>query len=331
MKTTLTSRERIERVLSGEIPDQVPVSLWRHFPVDDQTSDGLARATLDFQAHFRFDFIKVTPPSSFCLLDWGVRDRWQGNTEGTRDYTERVIRKPEDWYSLKELNPRQGAIGNELKALRWIIKETPHNTPVIQTVFSPLAQAKNLVGPDQLLVQLRQNPDAVHAGLKVITETTIRYIQEVKNSGADGIFYACQHGQYRLLNLEEFRTFSRFYDLQVLEPAREMWFNMLHLHGEGVMFDEVTDYPVDVINWHDRNTAPDLKTGMLHFKGAVCGGLSRTDSMVLGTPEMVSEEARQAINSTGGKRFILGTGCVLPIIAPQSNILAARSAVERRE
>jgi uroporphyrinogen decarboxylase len=328
MNRLTSSRERIERVLAGDRPDRVPVSLWRHFPVDDQTPEGLAKATLEFQQRFQFDFIKVTPPSSFCLADWGVRDHWVGNTEGTREYIDRPVKKPEDWLKLQVLNPLQGRLGNQIKALKMILKGSSKSTPVLQTVFSPLAQAKNLVGPEELIVHLRKDPERVHEGLKTITQTTIQFIQEIQKTGADGIFYACQHARYNLLSRDEFYSFSRFYDLQVLEAAQRMWFNMLHLHGEEVMFDEVTDYPVEVINWHDRHTYPDLGTGLQHFKGTVCGGLSRSEMMVLGTPESVTAEALNAINATDGRRFILGTGCVLPIIAPLSNILAARSAVE---
>jgi uroporphyrinogen decarboxylase len=50
--------------------------------------------------------------------------------------------------------------------------------------------------------------------------------------------------------------------------------------------------------------------------------------MVLGTPERVAAEVKEAILATGGRRFILGTGCVLPIVAPSGNILAARRSVE---
>jgi uroporphyrinogen decarboxylase len=49
--------------------------------------------------------------------------------------------------------------------------------------------------------------------------------------------------------------------------------------------------------------------------------------MVLGTPIQVQTEARVAIQATQGKRFILGTGCVMPIITPHGNILAARESV----
>jgi uroporphyrinogen decarboxylase len=109
---------------------------------------------------------------------------------------------------------------------------------------------------------------------------------------------------------------------------KEFWLNMLHLHGEQVMFNQFLDYPIQIINWHDRDTSPSLVEAQSRYKGAVCGGLRREITMVLGTPEQVLSEARAAIQATEGKRFILGTGCVLPIIAPRANILAARRSVE---
>jgi hypothetical protein len=50
--------------------------------------------------------------------------------------------------------------------------------------------------------------------------------------------------------------------------------------------------------------------------------------MVLGTPEQVKLEARDAIQQTGGRGLILGTGCVMPTIVPRANIVAARQSVE---
>lgn len=94
------------------------------------------------------------------------------------------------------------------------------------------------------------------------------------------------------------------------------------------MFDLFSDYPVSIINWHDRDTQPSLADGKRRFKGVVCGGLQRERTMVLGTPETVILEAKDAIEATQGTRFILGTGCVMPMITPRANILAARRSVE---
>jgi uroporphyrinogen decarboxylase len=324
---TYSHRTRLETCLGGVQPDRTPVALWRHFPVDDQTPAGLAAATLDFQRTYDFDLVKVTPASSFCLKDWGVEDEWRGATEGTRDYTRRVITQPEDWSRLPVLSPFSGKLGNQLECLRLIVNDLGPDVPVIQTIFNPLSQAKNLLGKDTLLVHLRRYPEVVHAGLRILTETTQRFVEAAIQTGIAGVFFAVQHAQYGLLSEAEYDTFGRPYDFQVLEPARGLWLNMLHLHGEDVMFDRFLDYPVEVINWHDRDTWPSLRQAQDRFTGVVCGGLQRDRTMVLGTPERVTAEVQDSVHVTEGKRFILGTGCVLPIIAPRANIWAARQAV----
>ncbi len=323
----LTHRERMEICLSGEQPDQVPISLWRHFPVDDQTPDGLAAATAAFQHQYDFDFIKVTPSSSFCLKDWGADDHWTGHSEGTREYTKYVINQPDDWYSLPVLNPRQGHLGDQLNCLRLLTSEFSPQTPLVQTIFSPLAQAKNLIGKERLQVHIRKYPEAVLAGLERITETTLQFQEEAAKTGIDGIFYAIQHAQYGLLSSSEFEAFSKPFDLKILNAARGFWLNLAHLHGENVMFDEIINYPVSIINWHDRQTPPDLITAKTEYGGVLCGGLRQWETMVLGTSEQVCSEALDAIKATSGRKFILGTGCVLPVMAPRGNILAARQIV----
>jgi len=324
----LTHRQRLEACLAGGAVDRPPVALWRHFPVDDQSPDSLAAATVDFQRVYDFDLVKVTPASSFCVKDWGAVDEWRGAAEGTRDYTQRVIRRAEDWESLPVLDPHRGYLADQLVCLRQIVADLGPQVPVIQTIFNPLSQAKNLVGREALLVHIRRYPQAVSAGLKVIAESTQRFIAAARQTGIAGIFYAVQHAQYGLLSDQEYEEFGRRYDLQVLEPARDFWLNILHLHGEEIMFDRFLDYPVAGINWHDRETPPFLAEAQRRFSGVLCGGLRRWETMVLGTPEQVTAEARDAITATGGQRFILGTGCVLPIISPRGNIWAARRSVE---
>lgn len=325
----ISHQQRIENCLRGDLPDKTPIAMWRHFPVDDQTPEGLAHAILDFQKLYDFDIVKVTPSSSYCLKGWGVVDEWRGNPEGTRQYIHRVINSPEDWLNLRLLDPYKGALGDQLTCLKIINNELGSSVPVIQTIFSPLAQAKNLVGGEMLLVYLRQYPEAVAAGLKTIAETTCRFIEAANNTGISGIFYAVQHGNYHLLSESEYIQFGRKFDLEVLELVRGKWLNMLHLHGENIMFKCFTDYPVQVINWHDRETFPTLAEGKKLFSGVVCGGLQRERTMELGTPEHVHSEASDAILATEGKRFILGTGCVLQITTPRANIMAALQAARR--
>lgn len=323
----LTHRTRMENCLAGLANDRPPVALWRHFPVDDQDPYLLAKVTLHYQQTYDFDLVKVTPASSYCLRDWGIEDEWRGASEGTRQYTRRVIHEPGDWRTLPVLDPRQGALGRQLTCLKLLKQALEPDTPVIQTIFNPLSQAKNLVGGDQLLVHLRRYPEEVQAGLEIIAEGTRRFIEAIAETGISGVFYAVQHAQYGLLSEEEYLSFGRKFDLQLLGQEKSLWLNMLHLHGEQVMFDLFTDYPVQVINWHDRDTPPDLKAGLQKYPSVVCGGLQR-QLVELGSAEQVRAQALEALLTTQGERFILGTGCVTPITAPHGNLVAVRQSVE---
>ncbi len=144
---SLTHRERLQACLADDSAlDRPPTALWRRFPVDDQSPEALAAATLNFQHNYDFDLVKVTPAPSFCLKDWGAEDVWEGNPEGTRRYTQRVIEHPQDWETLPVLNPRRVPyLSGHLACLRLIRANLPSETPLLQTVFSPLAQAKEAI------------------------------------------------------------------------------------------------------------------------------------------------------------------------------------------
>ena len=326
----MNHRKRMETCLSGDQPDRTPIALWRHFPVDDMTPKGLADAHLHFQKSYDFDFLKVTPPSGYFLYDWGVEDEWQGNYEGTRVYTKRVVHSPDDWEKLPVLDPYKGTLAEQLAALKTITKALGKDTPVIQTIFNPLSLAKKLVGDEDLFIHLREHPNKLHKGMNILVESCQAFVRAVvKETGVDGIFFATQHAQESFLSREEYKEFGHQYDLPVLEEAQSFWLNVLHLHGKDVYFDELSDYPVEVINWHDMETEPDLAGGKSKFSGVVCGGIRQWDTLVLESPEQVREEALAAIEVTGGKRFILGTGCVAQIITPHGNLMAARNAVDK--
>ncbi len=329
MTNMLTARQRIENLLTGGKIDRPGVALWRHFPVDDQQPDHLAAAIANFQNTFQFDLIKITPASSFCLIDWGAKDIWRGNPEGTRDYEPPAIPNPETFSKLETLPPLLGNLGRHLECIRLIQKEFRKTTPVIQTIFSPLAQAKNLLGKSNLVSYLRQSPDLILQGLETIKSTTLSYLQECKNLGIDGIFYAVQHAQEEVMTGQEYLKFGKPFDMEILTEAEDLPINMLHLHGDNIMFDLVKDLPAAIVNWHDRHSSLPLSQGKKYFNKLVCGGLRQWQSLAYGDPALVAVEAQDAINQIQDGHFILGTGCVLPIIAPYGNIMAMRNAVDK--
>lgn len=323
-----SKRKRLEAIISGQKADRIPVALWRHWPGDDQDAAALAAAHLQWQRDYDWDLLKVGPASSFSVVDWGVKDRWVGHIEGTRERTFHPIQKPSDWETLKPLDPTQGMLATQIETLRKIKEALGEEVPILATIFSPLSQAKHLAGADNMLAHLRSEPESFHRGLETITETVLRYIDLAKKAGISGIYYAIQYARYPLLNTSEFDEFGRMYDITILSEVRDLWLNMTHIHSDQIMFQHVADYPVQFVNWHDRQTGISLAEGLQHISGAASGGIDQW-SIHEEAPASALAEAADAVAQTNGSRLLLSTGCVIMTTTPLRNIRAVREFVEK--
>ncbi len=327
--STLSKRERLQRLCAGEKADRPGVALWRHWPGDDQIPEELAQSTLSWQQQFDWDFVKVSPSSHYGVYAWGARSQWLGNNEGNRQYTYHPIQQEADWFALRPQDPRAGMLGEQIRGLQIIGDALPRHTPFIQTIFSPTAQLKYLAGKERVLAEIRLHPDAVHHALHVITQTTLDFLQAIRATGVAGIFYAVQLCSPQYLTWDEYERFGLVYDSQIMQAANELfWFNLLHLHGAGAYFQLASRLPVQAVNWHDREGPPSLAEARQQFSGALVGGLHHWDSMLRGTPQDVWCEATDAIEQTDGRGLILATGCVTMITSPLGNIRAARKVVD---
>lgn len=312
--------QRLEAAIAGEKGDRVPVALWRHFPIDDQDPGMLAAQTLAWQRTWDFDLVKFMPSGTYSVEDWGAKSVYEGAANGARAVSVPGVKQAADWRRLPRLDAKKGVLGAQNEALALAAKELHGSVPILQTVFSPLTTARKLAG-EALLGQLRSDPAALEAGLRTITDTTIEFSRAAMAAGAHGLFFATQLATTDLLTVAEYERFGKKFDLEIL-AATNGRMNMLHLHGENVMFEQLAGYPVQMINWHDRLTAPSLKNALGKFKGALVGGVEERGLLATGSAAQVRAQVREAITQTGGRRLMVGPGCVAAIAAPEQNIRA---------
>lgn len=324
----MTKRERVQAALAGKPLDRMPVAFWRHWPIDDQDAEALTRATLDYQRRFDWDFIKVTPSHTYCVDDYGAKHVYRGKAIGDRDHLERVVKRIEDWDQIEALDVQKGAYARQLRCLRMVLEAREPNTPVIQTVFNPIAMARFLAD-EAYVVHLRRDPERVERALAALTETCAAFARAAIAEGADGIFLSTAAASYEVMSENEYRRFGRPGDLAVLKAAGGGWLNILHLHGQHPMFRHVTDYPAHVLNWHDRAAGPSLAEAAKLFPGALASGVEQYTLLHFGTPVEVEAQVQDAIEQTGGRRLIVAAGCTYPLTVPDGNLLAARQAVEK--
>jgi uroporphyrinogen decarboxylase len=324
---SLTHWERVQAAIEGGPLDHPPIALWRHWPDEDQDAAAFARATLGWQHAYDFDVVKITPNAPAGVADWGLESRYDPQAKGIRLTTRFPVRDLADWAKLKRNDPQEGHLGREVNATRRVAHAIEGRAPVLQTVFSPLTLARKLADMT-LFDHIREDPRAVERALGVIAETAAAFAAACVRAGADGIYFATQCASRTVLDSDGYRRFGRPYDLHVLEAIRKQSrLVIMHVHGEDILFDDLLDYPVDILNWHDRRTPPALHEGHARFEGAVLGGIDEEDLLCTGPASAIKAQVAETIRLTGGRRVMLGGGCVVPLAAPEANIRAAIAAV----
>jgi uroporphyrinogen decarboxylase len=119
------------------------------------------------------------------------------------------------------------------------------------------------------------------------------------------------------------------YDLAVLDAMpKDAWFNVLHLCGSNLNFALARDLPAHAVSWSIHNQGnPSLKKGRELAGRAVMGGLSQRATLVYGPPPRIEEEARNAVQETGGLGLLLAPGCSVPPRVRETNLAAMVTAV----
>jgi uroporphyrinogen decarboxylase len=324
----MSRRERVRAALRGDEVDRVPIAFWGHFASDPRAAGEIAAETVAFQRRFDWDFVKMMPSGMYFPQALGCEITPASGPGGTNQIAVSIVRSAADWPRLPELSPTEGWLGEHVASVALIRQQLGPEVPLIQTLFSPLTVAHKLAGTD-FQRYVRDEADALVAGLERLTAATTAFARATLDAGADGFFYATQEATLDELSEPEFERLGKAYDLRVLGALDERaWFKLFHVCREAIMAEVVADYPVEAINWDSHRNFPSLAEAPGIWPQALVGGVDRAGAVVHGTPEDVAREIRAALASLGGRHLIVSAGCALPLARPDANLAAARRAVE---
>jgi uroporphyrinogen decarboxylase len=324
----MTKRERVLAALRGEPVDSVPIAFWLHNFAAENSAEGLAGETLRLARTFDWDYLKPQSRAQCFAEMWGLQ--YRASRERAVPFT--VTHAPLDGEAalakLEPADPRTGALGEQLAALRLIRAGVGPDTPVIWTVFSPLMVMPFLMtgGREQTLSLMRSAPKAIERALDAIAETLGAYARACLDAGADGLFYATNLATRPLTTAAECRRFQRPYDLRVLSAVERAPFNLLHVCGEAAHFDEFADYPVTAFSWATVPGNPTLAEGHRKTGRAVVGGFPGKPDIAGLTGPALAGRARSAIAEMGGRRLLLGPDCSINPDTPEPLLHAAGAA-----
>lgn len=325
----MTSRDRVLAALRGEPVDRTPLSFWGHVYHRESSAAALVEHTLERWRRHEWDWVKLNPRKHYHVEPWGVRYDYPGVPDEKPRVASWPVRTPADWDTIDERPHDEGALGEQLEAVRRLREALPASVPLLQTIFTPLAILAELTEPPQALRDLLpREPERVARALEAVTRTFERHAAAVMAAGADGIYLATvDWGSRSFVTPELLRRWSRPYDLRLLAAAGASPYHTLHVcKGDALLF-EFADYPVGAFSWDATAPGnPTLAEGLARLSGAVMGGIGHETELQQG-PEAAVLAYRRALAATGGRRWLFAPGCSMPPATSEATLAALRAEV----
>jgi uroporphyrinogen decarboxylase len=325
-----TRRERVLAALRGDPVDRVPIAFWLHNFATENSAAGLATETQRLARVFDWDFLKPQSRAQCFAEMWGLTYRPSTERATPFTVTHTPLTTAADVARLRPADPHTGALGEQLDALKRIRAAVGPDTPIIWTVFAPIMVMAYLTvgGREQALRIARSDAKAMDAGLAAITDTLAAYARACVEAGADGLFYATNIARAGDgLTPEECRRFERPHDLRILAAVERAPFNVMHVCGPAIHFDEFADYPVAAFSWALGDGNPSLAEVHRRTGKAVIGGLPAKPLIASMRGEDVAARARRAIDEMRGRALLLGPDCSIDPDTPETLLHAAAAVV----
>ncbi len=324
--------DRIDTIIGGDKPDRIPVSFWRHFFHLETTASGLAQAMLDFQRRYDWDLMKVNPRASYHTEVWGAEVEYSGDEFRKPQIVRHPVNLSSDWNNIVAMNADAPALTEQLQVLEQINKELNGSVYFVQTVFSPLSIAGDLVSkPEVLINNMDTIPSKVHQALRNITDTFMEYCKAILKTGAAGIFFATTEWATKdALSEERYLEFGKPYDLEILNAVSDARFNVLHVCKANNMLPLFTDYPFHILSYADKdpgNIGFDKAYELFPDK-VILGGIGAKDLLQHASPEELRKEAEEKLVQIPSSRLILGPSCSIPPETPEKSLTALREWAE---
>ncbi|RSK54634.1 uroporphyrinogen decarboxylase family protein [Bacillus canaveralius] len=335
-------KQRFAALLSGERADRPIVSGWRHILDKEQNAKDLAEATVAFTKQFDWDWVKINPRATYYAESWGNTYDFQDYRSVFPKQTRAVIQKASDVWDIHEKKAIESTpLKEQLEAVKQIRQGLP-DTPLVQTIFSPLTVLLFLAGqsayvndtvygsenPVTIAALLSEQRTGVHRALHAIAMTLADYVIELNRAGADGIFYAVTGtANPDMFEAAAFNEFSRPYDLIVLEAAQQGK-RILHTCGAHAQPERFSDYPIDGISWDTKAAGnPDLDAALNATKiGGVDHALFAANDI-----GRIHAQAEEALSIMANQPFILAPNCSIPVNVTDEALIQLRQSVLEKE
>jgi len=328
----LNSLERIRATLSGRPADRVPVfplihtstARWAGVPISRYASDPAVMADMLLSAQQRAGYDGIHVSLNVTVEAEALGAQIEQPYDEPPHVLEPLVAEPTDLLRLRVPDPMStGRLPVFVEATRILAREVGGSVRIAPFIRGPMVMASQLRGVEQLLIDLIESPEFVADLLSFCAEVGVSFAGALTRAGAHAIALGDAMCSPASISPATYR--------RVVQPIHtEMVRRMLADGSEAIVMHVCGD---------TRPIIPDLvATGVqvldvdapvpLAEARALAGshvnlrGNIDPSWLYRATRDEVRAAAREAIDAGGAPRFVLGTGCEVPIGTPIENVRA---------
>lgn len=330
--TALSSLQRIRATIAGGDADRVPVfpmimsaaARWAGVPISRYANDPatMADCLLAAQRRVGHDAIHVS-------LNVTVEAEAVGaSIEQPYDEPPRVVApllvKPADLLRLRIPDPgSDGRLPVFVEATRIVAGEAGDTVMVVPNIRGPLSMASQLRGVEQLMLDLIDDPGFVADLLAFCAEVGVVFAAALSRAGGHAIMFGDALCSPSSISPAMYRRMVQPVHAGMVRRLRADGASAVLLHVCGATQPIIGDLVATGADVIDLDSAVPLAEARAIAGSAVSlrGNVDPT-TLYTGTTARILAEARRAIEAGGASRYILGSGCEVPIGTPIENLVA---------
>jgi len=331
----MNSKERVESRLSGKPVDRVPnLNIIMQFA---------ARYINVPYGKYCTDYRYLVEGNLKCCRDFGIdmvsaisdpyreTSGFGGNVVILEDdvprCTDYLIKEYGDLKKLKPVDPAQSERMNDrLKAISLYRQECGGEYPILGWVEGAFAEANDLRGMYDIMIDLRRNTGFVSELVEICLEQGILFAREQIKEGDQ--FIGIGDAAASLVSPKFYRD--------VILPAEKRLIDEIHRNGARAklhicgnttaLLDLMAESGADII---DIDHLVDLETAVdkIGEKALVCGNFDPVSVLLEGSVREVKENVKRCLE-IGKDKIIISAGCEVPKFTPAENMKAVTEALE---
>jgi MtaA/CmuA family methyltransferase len=331
----MTSFERVHNRLTGKPVDKVPnlnilmafAAKFINVSFDKFCLDYryLVEANIKCNEFFGIDMLNTMSDAFRETYDFGAKIVFP--FDNLPICKEHFIQTPADLKKLELFNPLNSTrIMDRIRAVELYKHETGNQYSILGWVEGSFAEAADLRGVSEIMIDLYDEPQFVKELLSICCEESIRCAKEQIKAGAD--FIGVGDAAASLVSPAIYSEFVFPFEQELFQEIHKAGAKVkLHICGNiNHILDEVWKTGADII---DIDSMVDFRTAIEKFHGhaSANGNFDPVRTLYNGTPESIKVAVMNCLDLADEKTFI-SAGCEVPKDTPCENLQAVDEALK---